>query len=290
MKNKFFVNTTIHSLEDIKTAVELFHSFVFVNDERNQAIAELSALIDEYNAELKATAVFEVVNTGNIFGALVPTITIGTDEVKSAVKRKRAVYNAVSYIQWKIIEKDGAYEIKAIIKALTLRDIYTALCELNATAHADGEVTTADRKKALETIINADFANALRLFMFGAYRFENIADKLKDFSVKADEEHALFTTATPSKANAEKQIKQTATALGMGDIAFKRAHGLTLYKRTYTVDRYHQPKVADILDFAQDFIISARYAKNNIELPEILDKGGIFTVDEVVKTDNAIKL
>lgn len=289
MKTKFFESTAIHSTEDIKTAIDRFNSFVFVNNERNEALAELSALIDEYNDELKSNALFAVVNSGDIFNALIPAITIGAEEVKSATKRKRAVYNAVSYPQWRLTEKDGKHELRAIEKAVTLRDIHTALCNLYATEHADRKITKCDREKAMTAIMSADTLQALRLFMYGAYRFENIADKVaRDWRATITEENAIFTEATPSKNNAEKQIKLTAQTIGLENIAFKRAHALTLYKRAYTIDRYQQPKVADILDFAHDFIISARYAKNNIELPDMLDKGGIFAVEEQVKTENII--
>jgi hypothetical protein len=75
----------------------------------------------------------------------------------------------------------------------------------------------------------------------------------------------------------------------MGEIPFKRVHALTLYKRAYTIDKGHQPKTADIVDFAQDFIISARYAKNNIDLPEVIDRAGIFATDTTEESENVIR-
>ena len=56
------------------------------------------------------------------------------------------------------------------------------------------------------------------------------------------------------------------------------------------MDKGHQAKTADILDFMQDFTISARYAKNNIALPEVNDRAGIFaTEDTATDSDNVFK-
>lgn len=286
---KFFDAITINSAEDIKTAVAHFQSFVFADGEKEVATKELIGLIEDYNATLKTTAIREVTTAEcGMLNALVPSITLDAQTAKSDRLRKRAVYNAVAYTQYKVTEKDGKHEVRQTEKAITIRDIYTAFCDSLAFKHADMKVTKDDRKKAEELIIGKDEKTALALFIAGAYRFENVADALKDITIKASaEDSALYLDGTPSKAKAEKQIKRTAEMLGLGEINFKRSHALTLYKRAYTIDRYHQAKVVDALDFLQDFIISARYAKNNIEMPDIIDKSALFVVEDA-PTDNAI--
>lgn len=292
MKSKFFTNTTIHSLEDIKQAINTFKSFKFVDDEKTQATADLLKMIDAYNVELKNNAIDTIADAENIIQAMIPVIDMDNKTRKSNALRKRAVYNAVSYKHYKVTDKGGKHEIRQTTKAVTIRDIYTRLCELNATSHADGKVTKADREKARSSIVgNVANANAIKLFLIGAYRFENVTDVLKDITPPTcdDATYKLFIDAKPSKANAEKQIRHIAKTMITDDIEYKRVHGLTLYKRTYTIDKYHQAKIVDALDFLQDFIITSRYAKNEIELPDVQDKGGIFKVDDAdATTDNVI--
>lgn len=290
MKTKFFADITINSAEDIKNAVSRFQSFVFADGEKEVATKELLTLIADHNETLKASAVGAIANADNILSALVPSITIDEKTAKSDRLRKKAVYNAVSYVQYKVTEKDGKHEIRQTEKAVTIRDIFDHLCNIYANGHADMKIRKEDRTKAENRILTADAKHALHLFMVGAYRFENVADILKGVSVKADTdtESKLFLESTPSKANAEKQIKHTAVSIGFGEIAFRRSHALTLYKRAYAVDKFHQAKTVSVLDFAQDFIISARYAKNAIEMPDIIDKAGIFVADEIPKVDNVI--
>ena len=101
-----------------------------------------------------------------------------------------------------------------------------------------------------------------------------------------DEEKALYGD-NPSKAKAEKQIKALAEALDIKG-AFKRIHGLALYKKCYTLDQRMQPKTADALSILQAFITLSRYAVNGIELPDLIDKGGILHTEEAKQTDNVI--
>ena len=288
---KFFVNTTITTTEDIKRLVSTFRAFHFVNNERAEALAELTAIIDEYNEELKNSAVGTIANSDDIMTALVPSIVIDEKTAKSNNARKRAVLNAVSYTQYKVDTEKN--EIRATVRAVTVRDVFAYKCNLLASKHADRKITKDDREKAKKQVLTEEQTNALRLFMIGAFRFENVADATNvtyNFNATDTEENALFLTATPSKANAEKQIKTTASALGLGEINFKRAHALTLYKRAYTIDKGHQAKTVDILDFMQDFAISARYAKNNIALPEVNDRAGIFAnEDTATDSDNVFK-
>ena len=289
MKTKFFADITINSAEDIRNAVSRFQSFVFADGEKEVATKELLSLIAEYNDDLKKSAVYTVANADNILSAMIPSITLTEAESKSDRLRKKAVYNAISYIQYKVTEKDGKHEIRQTEKAVSVRDIFEYICNSLATKHADGKITKEDRTKAESTILSADAKKAFQLFMFSAYRFENVADLTKNCSVSADteEDEKLFITAEPSKAKAEKQVKALAKTIGF-EIPFKRSHALTLYKRAYTVDKFHQAKTVSVLDFAQDFIISARYAKNAIEMPEIIDKAGIFVADEIPKVDSVI--
>lgn len=287
---KFFVNHTISTAEDINRLVADFRAFHFVENERADAIKELTAIIDDYNEDLKKSAVSAIVNSGNIISAMIPEFTIDEKTAKSDRARKRAVLNAISYDCFKVDTIKG--EIRKSVRAVTIRDIHAFLCDMEAFKHADFTITKQDREKAKNTIVDSKTAQAFRLFMIGAFRFENVADTTNIayiFSEQHTDENALFLSSTPSKANAEKQIKATATACGLGEIPFKRAHALTLYKRAYTIDRGHQAKTADILDFAQDFIISARYAKNGIELPDVSDNGGIFSIEDTASAENVWK-
>lgn len=285
---KFFPNNTITTAEDIKTLVNDFKSFHFVNNERAEALEEMTAIIDEFNEDLKNTAVSDIVNSGNILSAMIPALELD-EKTRKTNARKRAVLNAVSYDQYKV--DTAKNEIRVSSRPVTVRDIFAYKCNLLASAHADRKVTKEDREKAKKAILTAEQMNAFRLFIIGAFRFENVTDKTNGYNFNATdtEENALFLTATPSKNNAEKQIKYTATACGLGEINFKRIHALTLYKRAYTIDRGHQAKTADILDFTQDFIISARYAKNNIDLPEVNDRAEIFAHDTTAENENVIR-
>lgn len=290
MTRKFFINNTITTAEDISALVSAFRSFHFVNNERAEALAELTAIIDEFNAELKNTAVGTIANSDNIVSAMIPAFTIDEKTAKNSNARKRAVLNAISYEVYKVDTEKN--EIRKTTRAVTVRDIYAYNCDLLASKHADSKVTKQDRENAKRQIVNTATADAFRLFMVGAFRFENVSeDLIKDFNFSANsEEYKLFLLDKPSKANAEKQIKKTAENIGLEAIPFRRIHALTLYKRAYTIDKGHQPKVADILDFTQDFIISARYAKNNIELPDTTDKSGIFATEDTASTaDNVWK-
>jgi hypothetical protein len=284
---KFFINNSINSFDDIKTLISDFHSFVFADGERAEALREMFDIIAEYNARLKADKVGEIANAENIVSAMIPEINLDAEKAKNSNFRKRAVYSAIAYKQYKITEnKNGRYELREIEKAVTVRDIFDAMCKLCASKHADMKITKADRENAKSALLNGA-ENAFKAFMIGAYRFENIADKLVEkYPLEVMED--IFTADKPSKALAEKQIKRVAEIIGLGSISFRRVHALDLYKRAYTIDRYHQPKVADIIDFAQDFIITARYAKNNIELPEIKDNGGIFTADNIETASNVL--
>lgn len=287
---KFFPNNTINKAEDINVLVSAFKSFVFADGERAEAIKEMTAIIDEFNTELKKSAVGSVANSENIISAMIPDITIDEKTAKSDRLRKRAVLTAISYKQYKVDTVKN--EIRVTDRAVTIRDIFAYLCDSFASAHADQKVKKEDRTKAENKILPTATAKALRLFMIGAFRFENVADTTNivyNFNATNTEENALFLTATPSKANAEKQIKATATALELGEINFKRVHALTLYKRAYTIDKGHQPKIASLLDFVQDFIISARYAKNSITLPNATDKGGIFSTEDTTAEENVWK-
>lgn len=288
MNRKFFINNTINSAEDIKTLVSDFKAFHFVNNERTEAVEEMTAIIDEYNAELKNSAIATIIASGNILSAMIPALNLDEKTLKTNA-RKRAVLNAVSYNQYKVDTEKN--EIRVSSRPVTVRDIFKYKCELIASGHADRKVKKEDREKAKKEILTAEQLTALRLFIIGAFRFENVTDKTTgyNFTETETEQNALFLTATPSKTNAEKQIKSTATACGLGEINFKRVHALTLYKRTYTIDKGHQAKTADILDFMQDFIISARYAKNNIDLPEVADRAEIFATDTTETSDNVIR-
>ena len=82
----------------------------------------------------------------------------------------------------------------------------------------------------------------------------------------------------PSKADAERLVTMLAKALNL-DIKYKRVHGLSLYKKCYTLDRKMQPTITDTLQVLQDFIILSRYAKNDLELPSEKDKAGIFATE-----------
>lgn len=286
--SKFFPGVVIDSAEAIATTVNAFKAFEFAPGERAEAIKEITRLIDDYNTDLRVKAAGEILMAPDFIAAMIPAITLDAPTASNSNKRKRAVINAVSYPQYTITEKNGTHEIRKRVKALTVRDLFADLVDLAATKHADNKPTKADRDGAKATLIPAYRADALRLFTYSAYRFENITESVQAFGVLnshgiTDGDKALFLTDKPSKANAEKQIKALSRLLDFdgGDaIAWKRVHGLALYKRAYTVDRFHQAKTADALDLLQDFITVARYAKNGIPLPEIIDRGDIFASQE----------
>ncbi|MEE1084553.1 MAG: hypothetical protein UH850_12590 [Paludibacteraceae bacterium] len=291
---KFFPNHSIHSHEDIKTLVSAFQAFHFVDNERADALREMGEMIAEYNEEIRENKIAEIATAENgIISAMIPTINIDAEKAKKSAYRVSAVQFAISYNQYELITNNGRQEIKRVEKAVTVRDVYKYLLDLLKQAHADNTKNTKeDRERAEMRIIGSvENLQAIRMFMYCAYRFENVKLDEETFvtfrALTEDENKMLF--AKPSKANAEKQIKWLASSLGLGDIAYKREHGLTLYKKTYTVNTKMQATVADALAVVQAFITITRYSKNGIEMPETKDRGNLFaTVETAKNTDDII--
>ena len=287
MKNfDLFANHSITNLDSVKEAVKIYESFVPTTEEEAKFAREsLIDLINKGNEENETLAVSVVAHSDSIVKALVPSITLTPSELAKSNTRKNAVNYAVSYEQFKITENGKKYEVRKTLAPVTLAKVYKYLCEEYAFGHADRKVTKADREKALSVIFNGS-EKALRLFCIGAFSYENIADKMPTLIYMSDEEKALYSDS-PSKAKAEKQIKALAKALEI-DGNFKRIHGLALYKKCYIVDQKMQPKTADGLAILQAFITLSRYAINGIELPELIDKGGILHTEDAKQTDSVI--
>jgi hypothetical protein len=284
MKINLFANHTITDKESVKVAIDIYKSFVPANEEEKQtALDTLIDLINEGNENNEMLAVSEVAHAENIVKALIPTITLSPSEMAKSNARKNAVNYAVSYVQFKIIEDGKNYVVRETLAPVTLAKVYKYLCEEYASGHADRKVTKADREKALSVIFGGT-EKALKLFCCGAFAYENITDKMPTLIKMTDDEKALDGD-TPSKAKAEKQIKALATALDING-NFKRIHGLALYKKCYTLDQRMQPKTADGLSIMQSFITLAKYAINGIELPDLIDKGGILHTEDAKQTDN----
>lgn len=286
MKTILFANHSVTDFESVKEAVKIYEAFVPANEEEAKKAREaLLALIEEGNENNEALAVSVVAHAENIVKALVPVIALSPSDLAKSNVRKNAVNYAIAYEQFKVIENGKKYEIRKTLAPVTLAKVYKYLCEEYAFGHADRKVTKADREKALSVIFNGS-EKALRLFCCGAFAYENITDKMPTLIKMSDEEKTLYGE-NPSKAKAEKQIKALATALEI-DGSFKRIHGLALYKKCYTLDQKMQPKTADGLTVLQAFITLSRYAINGIELPDLIDKGGILHTEEAKQTDSVI--
>ena len=286
MKTNFnlFANHTITDKDSVKVAIDIYKSFIPANeDEKKIALNSLIELINEGNENNEKIAVSVIADSENIVKALIPSIALTPSEMTKSAKRRNAVNYAVSYTQFKIIEDGKNYVVREFLAPVTLAKVYKHLCDKYAFSHADGKVTKTDREKALSVIFNGA-EKALRLFCCGAFAYENITDKMPKLVYMTDEEKALYTDS-PSKAKAEKQIKALATALEI-DGNFKRIHGLALYKKCYTLDSRMTPRTADGLAILQAFITLSRYAINGIELPELIDKGGILHTEENISTDS----
>lgn len=286
MKTALFANITISAKEDVAKAIEIYKSFVPANeDERKRAISALLEIIEEGNADIEKRALYEIAKNDDIIKALIPHIDLDERTKAKSALRKNAVHLAVSYPQFKIIEDGKLYVVKEFYKPVTVVNVVNFLVDMAKFNHADGKATKADRENALAKVLNGS-NRALQLFCIGAFSYENIADKMPTLAYMSEEENAVFG-GTPSKAKAEKQIKALASALNIeGD--FRRIHGLALYKKCYTLDQKMTPKTADAVSILQAFITIARYAINGIEMPEMIDKGGVLYAEKAVDLSDNI--
>jgi len=286
-KSKFFANVTINSKEDFKELLKVYNSFVFVENEKEEAIKELVAIVNSFSLELENNALSVYANADNIIDSLIPSITLTDRESNNDNLKVKKVYNSVSYKQYRVIEDGNGYVIKERDIPVTLSKIKTYLSERYAFGHADMKVKKEDREKAENLIINNDVRKALKLFMYSAYKAENIADKVEfNFFSKSvtEDENKLFIDFKPSKAIAEKQINKLAESLNI-DVKFMKIHGLDFYKSCYKKNVKGRIEIPELIKVLQDFIITARYAKNGIELPKVKDKAGIFEIEEVTEND-----
>lgn len=289
MTVKFFANVNIEKEEDLLTLVQEYKRCVFANEEEKaQAIEEMDDMIQDFNQDLENIAISKYAKSETLIADLIPQITLTERENANSNTRKNKVFNAIAYPQFFIIENEGTRTIKKRIVPVTIRKIMEYYANSLAFGHNDGKVTKQDREKARETVLTHEIDKALTLFMYGAYAYENVTETVKGYSKIArltEEEKAIFIEGKPSKSRSEKQLNEVAKMLQL-DVKFKKAHALSLYKRCYTLDRKGQATVADTADVLQDFILYARYAKNDIELPEVKDKAGLFK--EVVVADENI--
>ena len=281
-----FAGMSISSANDVAEAVKVYKSFVPTDEaEHEGARTALIDFINNSNADIEALAISKVAEADDIVKALIPSITLTEADKNKSFKRKNAVYLAVSYPQF-AVEKDTKaqteqYVIRTRIVPVTIAKVFKYLCDKKAFGHADRKVTKADREMSMAHILNGS-ERALQLFCYGAFSYEHIADKLPKMVKLTEAEAELY--GTPSKAKAEKHIKALAEAFGI-DGSFKRIHGLALYKKCYTLDAKMTPKTADALTVLQNFIIISRFAINGLELPDVVDKGGVLFTDTAVDTD-----
>lgn len=280
-----FANIEIKNLDGVKECVDAYKHFIPASEsEKAEALEALISRIEEANANLRAEALAEITRAEDIVKALIPSIVLTEAEKAKSNVRKNAVAFAVSYPCFIVTEDEGSFTVREISKAVTLADVAKALVDIYAFNHADMQPTKADREKAVRTIVNGN-ARSLALFTTGAFAYENVADKLPKVMGMTEEEEKTFG-GSPSKAKAERQIKALADAFGIDASKFKRVHGLALYKKCYTLDARFQPRTVDALTVLQSFIIVARYAINDLDLPDLVDKGGVLaTIEKAERAD-----
>lgn len=283
MKNQLFANVSVSTKEDVAEAIKIYKSFVPANEEEHKkAVEALLDVIEEGNRENERRAIYECIKSEDIIKYLIPTIDLNARDLAKSNVRRNAVHLAVSYAQFKIVEDKKNYIVRTTYAPVTVAKVVKFLADLEAFGHAENRTTKADREKALAKVMNGA-ERVLQLFCTGAFAYENIADKLPNIIRMSEEEVAVFG-GTPSKAKAEKQIKALAKALNIeGD--FHRVHGLALYKKCYTLDAKMTPKTADITTILQAFITISRFAVNKIDLPDLVDKGGVLLAEKEVDTN-----
>ena len=173
-KTKFFATQKINKEEEIEALVNEFKAMQFENEnDKEKAIEEMQSILNGFNADLKAVAVYPYTQSKNLLADLVPEIKLTDKENANINTRKNKVYNAISYKSFAIVfnEVEGVYVIKERINPVLVKDIVQSHLDTLANGHADQKPTKEDYIKARKMVLDTHTEAYLKLFIYGAYRF-----------------------------------------------------------------------------------------------------------------------
>lgn len=255
--------------------------------------ADLEKALADLTADNKSATVskFSALNGKDLFSALC-TATDNREFKSERQKINFKVYTAVNYASYTLSgEKVADLTIKRAYKGITIADVLSAKEKSLAFKHADQKVTKADKTIALKNILGDNISELFLLFIDKSYCIITKEENSTDIYHNIEFTHCYNTIQetiadgkknpfdNTSKGALQTQLQFIFSAL-LGEEnskKFIKKHALRLASALCNTNRKLSLNTASPLTAYDSFIYLARFALNDIMLPDN-DKSGLHNI------------